>query len=510
MERFMPHYIEMIGIDKKFGNTHALKSVDFTVKRNEIVGLVGENGAGKSTLMKILTGVYSADSGVIRINDKPVKITNLLKASQYGIGMIFQEQSVLNNIPVYENLFIAHEYYFTNRGFISKKKMIREAGTILESIGLDVSPVANTFDLSFSQCQMLEIARNMWLAEKSSIENPLIILDEPTTVLEKDEINLLFNRLKRLKEVLSIVYISHNLSEIVELCDRTYVLKDGENTACLDRNATSVEDIRERMVGKGAFKEGGYYLTAMQNQPSEEVVLELQNVSKKMEFEDVSLRVQKGEIVALCGTVGSGKESLCECICGLKHFDSGAMYVKGNRITVRTPSDAFKNSIGYTPEDRRGSGLILDLPIYENMTLPVLKELKKYFLFIDRKKQSIMCRDAIKSLDIKLQSMFANCSSLSGGNQQKVIIAKWVLSNVQILVMSHPTRGVDVKAKQQIYQVMRELSGKGISIVLMGDSFEEDIGMANRIITMKNRRITGELDANAIKPSLATVLERIV
>lgn len=506
----MQQLLEMVDINKSFGNNHALKSVCLKVMRNEIVGLVGENGAGKSTLMKVLTGIYKADSGKILIDGKLTTITNLHEASKYGISMIFQEQSVLKNIAVYENLFIAHESNFKKYGLLSKKKMIEEAKKILENVGLNISPNCNTYDLSFSQCQMIEIARNIWLAEKSAIENPLIILDEPTTALEKAEIKLLFDRLKELKKVVSIVYISHNLSEIVELCDRAYVLKDGENTACFLREEITEEIIREKMVGKGAFADGEYYLTAMQSKPSEEIVVELTNTWKNHEFEDVSLKIHKGEIIALCGTVGSGKEALCECLCGIRQFDSGTVSINGSNAAIRSPYEAFKHSIGYTPEDRRGEGLILDLPIYENMTLPILKNLKKFKFFINKKEQYSKCSEMIKNLDIRLNSMFTHCSSLSGGNQQKVIIAKWVLSRVRVLVMSHPTRGVDVKAKQQIYKVMREIASNGISILLMGDSFEEDIGLANRIITMKNRRITGELDATNHKPSPSEILDYIV
>ncbi|MFA5468130.1 MAG: sugar ABC transporter ATP-binding protein [Sphaerochaetaceae bacterium] len=506
----MPKLLKMEGIDKSFGSTHALKVVDFEVDRNEIVGLVGENGAGKSTLMKILAGVYKADLGRIFLEGKEISINNLVEASTYGIGMIFQEQSVLKNIPVYENLFISHENMFTTYGVISKKKMINTAKRVLQEIGLDISPTTNTFNLNYSQRQLVEIARNIWLSEVSEIENPLIILDEPTTVLEQAEIDFIFAKLKQLKERLSIVYISHNLSEVVALCDRTYILRDGEVVSCLGKSDTSVENIRDRMVGQGSFNDNEYYLTDLQRIPEQEVVLEVENLHKYMEFEDISFKLYKGEILSLCGTVGSGKEALCESLCGLRQSDGGKILINGKRAVIKNPYDAYKYGIGYTPEDRRNAGLIQDLPIYENMTLPILTNLRKALLFIDRVTQKELCTNAVKTLNIRLQSLQAACSSLSGGNQQKVIIAKWVLSKVRILIMSHPTRGVDVKAKQQIYEVMRDLVNKGISIILMGDSFEEDIGMANRIITMKNRRITGELEATQSKPAFSDVLEKIV
>ena len=506
----MQPLLEMVNIRKSFDNNHALKSVNLKVMQNEIVGLVGENGAGKSTLMKVLSGVYKKDSGDIRLNGKPVTINNLREASKYGIGMIFQEQSILKNVSVYENLFAAHENQFGRGGFLAKKKMIEEAGKILKSIGQDISPTETGYHLSYSECQMIEIARNIWLAEKSAVKNPIIILDEPTSVLEKAEIDYLFESIRRLKSFVSFIYISHNLSEVVELSDRVYVLKDGENAACFSREEVTEVKIRENMVGMGEFSAGEYYLTSMQRVPSNEIVLELSGCHKNREFEDVSIKIYKGEIVALCGTVGSGKEALCECLCGLKRFDSGTVAIDGSAVAIRSPYEAFKHGIGYTPEDRKGDGLVLDLPVFENISLPILRKLKKFLLFINRKEQFERCKKIINDLNIKIHSLFSNCSSLSGGNQQKVIIAKWVLSRAHILIMSHPTRGVDVKAKQQIYQVMREIASAGISILLLGDSFEEDIGMANRIITMKNRRITGELDATGHKPNPSEVLEHIV
>jgi len=506
----MQQTLEMVGITKAFGNSHALKSVNLQIKRHEIVGLVGENGAGKSTLMKILSGVHKADSGDILLDGKPIVPENLHAASKYGISMIFQEQSILQNIAVYENLFISHEDSFKKFGILSQRKMIEEAQKILKRIGLDIKPTESTYNLTFQQREMLEIARSIWVAEQSSIENPIIILDEPTTTLERNEITLLFNRLNELKEMVSIIYISHNLSEIVELCDRIYVLKDGENAACFVRGEATEELIRKKMVGKNAFTEGSYYLAEMQNEPSKEVVLDLKNAQKKHEFNDVSLKLYKGEIVALCGTVGSGKEALCECMCGIKQFDSGTLSINSSVVLIRSPADALKHNIGYVPEDRRTEGLILDLSIYENMTLPILRYLIKFRFFIDKKEQMKRCSEMAKNLDIKLDSFSVSCSSLSGGNQQKVIIAKWILSHANILIMSHPTRGVDVLAKQQIYKMIREIVSHGTSVILMGDSLEEDIGLANRIITMKDRKITGELDASRSKPSASKILEYIV
>jgi len=499
--------LEMKEIYKSFPGVKALESVSLGVHRNEIVGLVGENGAGKSTLMKILTGVYQADKGHIILNGNEIYIQNPRDAQKFGIGMVFQEQSVLPNLRVYENIFLGHEEVFSRHGITSKKDMVAAADQVLKEIEVTVSPMTYVHELSFVQRQMVEISRNIWLSRQAEVTTPIIILDEPTTVLDQKDIELLFKKLNELKKKISIIYISHRLKEVVELCDRVYVLKDGKNVGCFNHDEVSEDLLRSRMVGREFH--GEYYLLSEQRTPSDKVVLELQECFKKGSFHNISFQVHEGEIISLCGTIGSGKEELCMALYGIGRLDSGNILINGERVFIHSPAEAFLYGIGYVPEDRRNEGLVLNLPVFENMTLPIVHELKKG-IFVNRKEQLNLSNQMIQKLNIKTPSPLVYCLNLSGGNQQKVVLSKWLLSRVKILIMSHPTRGVDVGAKREIYAFMREMAKQGMAMIVMGDSFEEDIGLANRIILMRDGEITGILDANIQKPTPSDLIQYVV
>src|SRR5665648_7042 len=505
----MEPFLNMVNISKSFLNVKALQEVNFSINENEIVGLVGENGAGKSTLVKILAGVYKADQGKISMNGKDIYFNNPQDAKKHGIGIVFQEQSILNNMTVYENLFLGQEKFFLNFGVLSKERMLKEASEILAELDIDIVPTRNANTLSFVQREMIEIARNVWLARKSNAKVPIILLDEPTTALEQNDIKFLFQKLNEIKKHVAIIFISHRLEEIVTLCDRVYVLKDGKNVDCFSKDDLSENLLRSKMVGKELV--GEFYQSSMQRKAGEKVVLELKGCSKKHAFYDVSFQLKEGEILSICGTVGSGKEELCKAIFGITKFDSGEVYIDGVDIkgSINSPMDAFNKGIGYLPEDRRNEGLILNLPIFENITLTVLKKLKSHGM-VSRKRQFEVTEKMVKKIDIRSASITVLCKNLSGGNQQKVVLGKWLLSGNKILVMSHPTRGVDVGAKQQIYTLMREMVNDEVSLIIMGDSFEEDIGLANRIIIMKDGKIMKIIDANESKPTSADLIKYIV
>ena len=506
----MDPFLNMVNISKSFLDVKALQEVNLSINENEIVGLVGENGAGKSTLVKILAGVYKADQGKIFMDGKDIYLNNPQNAKKHGIGIVFQEQSILSNMTVYENLFLGQEKFFLNfGGILSKERMLKEAGEILAELDIDIVPTRNANTLSFVQREMIEIARNVWLARKSKAKIPIILLDEPTTALEQNDIKFLFQKLNEIKKHTAIIFISHRLEEIVTLCDRVYVLKDGKNVGCFSKDDISENLLRSKMVGKELV--GEFYQSSMQRKAGEKVVLELKGCSKKHAFYDVSFQLKEGEILSICGTVGSGKEALCKAIFGITKFDSGEVYIDGVDVkgSINSPMDAFNKGIGYIPEDRRNEGLILNLPIFENITLTVLKKLKSHGM-VSRKKQFEVTEKMVKKLDIRSASITALCKNLSGGNQQKVVLGKWLLSGNKILVMSHPTRGVDVGAKQQIYTLMREMVNDGMSLITMGDSFEEDIGLANRIIIMKDGKIMTIIDANESKPTSVDLIKYIV
>ena len=502
-------FLNMVNISKSFLDVKALQEVNLSINENEIVGLVGENGAGKSTLVKILAGVYKADRGKISIDDKDIYINNPQDAKKHGIGIVFQEQSILKNMTVCENLFLGQEKFFLNLGVLSQERMLKEASEILAELDIDIMPTRNANTLNFIQREMIEIARNVWLARKSNARVPIILLDEPTTALEQNDIKFLFQKLNEIKKHTAIIFISHRLEEIVTLCDRVYILKDGKNVGCFNKDDVSENLLRSKMVGKELV--GEFYQSSMQRKAGEKVVLELKGCSKKHAFYDVSFQLKEGEILSICGTVGSGKEALCKAIFGITKFDSGDVYIDGVNVKgyINSPMDAFNKGIGYIPEDRRNEGLILNLPIFENITLTVLKKLKSHGL-VSRKKQFEVTEKIVKKIDIRSASITALCKNLSGGNQQKAVLGKWLLSGNKILVMSHPTRGVDVGAKQQIYTLMREMVNDGMSLITMGDSFEEDIGLANRIIIMKDGKIITIIDANESKPTPVDLIEYIV
>ena len=502
-------FLNMVNISKSFLDVKALQEVNLSINENEIVGLVGENGAGKSTLVKILAGVYKADRGKISIDDKDIYINNPQDAKKHGIGIVFQEQSILKNMTVCENLFLGQEKFFLNLGVLSQERMLKEASEILAELDIDIMPTRNANTLNFIQREMIEIARNVWLARKSNARVPIILLDEPTTALEQNDIKFLFQKLNEIKKHTAIIFISHRLEEIVTLCDRVYILKDGKNVGCFNKDDISENLLRSKMVGKELV--GEFYQSSMQRKAGEKVVLELKGCSKKHAFHDVSFQLKEGEILSICGTVGSGKEALCKAIFGITKFDSGDVYIDGVNVKgyINSPMDAFNKGIGYIPEDRRNEGLILNLPIFENITLTVLKKLESHGM-VSRKKQFEVTEKIVKKIDIRSASITALCKNLSGGNQQKAVLGKWLLSGNKILVMSHPTRGVDVGAKQQIYTLMREMVNDGMSLITMGDSFEEDIGLANRIIIMKDGKIITIIDANESKPTPVDLIKYIV
>lgn len=497
----------MRGICKNFPGVKALDQVSIEVFPQEIVGLVGENGAGKSTLMKVLAGIYQPDSGEILFNGQQVSIASPRQARSMGIAMVFQEQAVLPNLTVYENIFLGNEKKFSNAGIVNRERMIREAEQLLQEINMGISPYAYLHELSFMERQMVEILRNIWLSRQADVQNPLIVLDEPTTVLEEKEVELLFTKLRELKKHISVIYISHRLREVVELCDRVYVMKDGKNAACFSRGEFDEDLLRTKMVGREFH--GEYYLVSEQRQPAARVVLELEKCTRRGAFQDVSFQLHEGEIISICGVVGSGKEELCLALFGLLPLDSGKIYLDGRAVEISSPAQAFALGIGYIPEDRRNDGLVLNLPVYENITISILYRLSRG-PFLNRGTQLSLSQQMIEKLRIKTPSALALCRNLSGGNQQKVVLSKWLLSRVKVLIMSHPTRGVDVGAKHEIYALIRELTRQGMAIILIGDSFEEDIGLANRIVTMKDGKITGILDATTSKPNPSELIRYVV
>ncbi|MDR1626359.1 MAG: sugar ABC transporter ATP-binding protein [Spirochaetia bacterium] len=494
--------LDMQKIEKRFGPVHALKGVDFQVFPHEIVGLVGENGAGKSTLMKVLLGIHEKDGGTILIDGKPIGFSGPKDANTHGICMVFQEQSLLANMAVYENMFLGFEHLFMKNGLISKKKMLAAAAEELSRIGLMIDPDAQISKLNFVQRQMIEVIRNIWKANKSGAASVVVALDEPTSALGEKDSNILFSQMEELRKMASIVFISHKLGEIARMCDRTYVLKDGENSGVFERRNVSEDVLRTQMVG--GVIEGEYYLIDQQRRPGEKVVLEVKNLNRQGAFEDISFLVHEGEVFCISGAMGSGKEALCDVLYGLERYDSGSIILDGSAVYSKAPNEAVKQGIGFSPDDRKGKALIMGMSVADNIAIPLMKGV------INPRKLAEVSRGMIDRLKIKTPSERTLIRNLSGGNQQKAIMARLMLTNAKLVILSHPTRGVDVGAKREIYALIREMARRGTAVILMGDSFEEDIGLSNNIMTMKDRRCTGILNADDRKPTLEEFVEYIV
>lgn len=500
--------LQMQGIHKRFPGVHALKGANLEVRRNEILGLVGENGAGKSTMMKVLVGLHKQDEGRILLRGQEVSFRDPRDAAMHGVGMVFQEQSLLSNLTVAENLFIAHENHFKSNGFIQWPKIEKAAEELLARVRVKVSPRTRLGDLSMAHRQMVEIARLLWLGGLTDSES-VIVLDEPTTVLSKEESDTLFEIMRDLKKKgTSMILISHRLDDIINGTDRIIVFRDGMDVARFESARTTAHDLHTVMVGRELATE--YYRESEQIDPSSEVLLSVKGLSKEGAFSDVSFDVHRGEIVSLVGTVGSGKESIIRCITGVEKPTSGTMQFKGAPFSPRIPKDAVRCGIGYVPEDRRDEGLVLYFDIGANISLPKLDLIAQNGLLNARKERDL-ARKWIDRLRIRASSEKALCVNLSGGNQQKVVLAKWLAANVDLLILDHPTRGIDVGAKEEVYTLIRELAKQNIGMILMADTLEEDIGLANRLLVFKDGRFVQELKSDrGAKPTPLEIIEYMV
>lgn len=500
--------IELTRIQKSFPGVKALQNVDFHVEPREIIGLVGENGAGKSTLMKILIGLYSIDEGQMLLRGDPVTLADPRMAVRMGIGMVFQEGCLLPNLTVTENLFLCHEKMFTRYGLLSMQAMREEAEKQLAHVGVKIDPGTYVRDLPPASRQMIEIARLLWLSNCYAIENPVLILDEPTTVLLADEIERLFTILRQIKQESSIIFISHRLEEVLELSDRIVVLKDGEKMAELQAEDVEIHQIEQLMVGHEMVEE--HYKESDQREPSETVALEVKGLEKKGVFAPLDFTVRKGEILSLVGVLGSGKEHVCRCLAGTLKADRGNISIDGQTVIINSPKDAINAGIGYIPIDRRSEGLALQMDVMANTTLVTLKDVIRHG-FISPKKEMETARYWVTECRVKTPSLKTPCANLSGGNQQKVVLAKWLAANVKVLILDHPTRGVDIGAKEEIYRRIRALAAEGMAIVLMSDTLEEDIGLCNRMLFMKDGKLTGEMTCPAgKKPAPVDIIDYIV
>ncbi len=496
------------GITKTFPGVVALDRVELSIARNEVLGLVGENGAGKSVLMKILIGLMQPDEGSIQLEGRPITLRHPSDAIRHGIGMVFQEGSLVPNLSVTENLFLCHEDGFSRLGFFSVGSMRRAARELLAELDVQVDVDLPVGELEPGARQMVEIARLLWLSRLYGRDNPVLILDEPTTVLADKERETLFRLLRNLRARASVVFISHRLQEVVENCDRICVLKDGKNVTEMRTSDARLGQIEQLMVGH-TFAADRFHQD-QQGSRSGRNVLAVEGLSLAGGFEPLTFAVGEGEIVSLVGLVGSGKEELCRCIAGLERADTGSITLDGRRLPMGSPDAAVRAGIGHVPIDRRNEGLALMMSVVENVNLLVLDRLKRAGLLSPARERH-NAQHWVSECQIKTPSISTMCANLSGGNQQKVIISKWLSSQVRLLILDHPTRGVDVGAKDEIYKLLRTLARQGIGMIIMCDTLEEDIGLSDRMLVMKDGRLVKEVASPPQqKPSPQSIISLIV
>ena len=475
------YIVKMDHICKTFPGVKALDDVSFNLKPGEVMALLGENGAGKSTLMKILSGVYTKDEGTILIDGKEVPIMNQKVASEKGIAIIHQELNMCHHLTVAENMFLGREPL--KHGLIDTKKMNSDAKDLLLKLGVDIDPTTITGELQVSKQQMVEIAKAL------SINAKVLIMDEPTSALTAREIEELFTIIRQLKESgCGIVYISHRLEELAHITDRVTIMRDGHYITSGNFKDFTMDEIIANMVGR-EIKEKYPHVDC----PVGETVFEVKNLNAGRLVRDISFSVRKGELVGIAGLMGAGRTETTRAIFGADQKESGKIFVEGKEVFIRNPKDAIKNGIVLAPEDRKKDGLCTKLPVRENISLPNLDALTGKNLVINSRKENDISQKAIKDMNIKLPHAEVNAETLSGGNQQKVVVGKWLAGNSKLVMFDEPTRGIDVAAKVEIYHLMNQLKENGIGCLFVSSELPEVIGVADRIIVMCDGRITGEL-----------------
>ena len=474
--------LQMCNVTKRFPGVLALNNVSFDLRPREVHCLLGENGAGKSTLMKILAGAQPMDSGEILLGGEPVTIQSPHHAQELGISMIYQEFNLSPYLSVAENIFLGREPRIGKSPFINWKKMYSDAEEILTRIRVQLDVRKPVNECSVAQQQMVEIAKAI------SFNARIIVMDEPSATLTDHELRALFDLIRTLRrQEIGIIYISHRLEEIFEIGDRVTVMRDGEYVGTHNACDLTREDIIRMMVGRELKDEFPKEIFELGPE-----IVRVKGLTRQGAFRDISFSLNRGEIVGLTGLVGAGRTEVVRGLFGADRIDAGEIWLNGNPITVRSPQDAIRQGIGLLTEDRKGQGLVLGMSIRENTTLANLKELVKG-LFIDNRKERAVTEKYIKELQIKTPSAEQLAQNLSGGNQQKVVLAKWLFTDSKVLIFDEPTRGIDVGAKVEIYKLMNELARKGVAILMISSELPEVLGMCDRILVMHEGRIAGEL-----------------
>jgi ribose transport system ATP-binding protein len=477
--------LSMRQVDKRFTGVHAVNAVDFDLYPGEIHALVGENGAGKSTLMKILTGIHERDSGEIDYLGLPFNPRDPKHTLEMGIGIVHQELNMMDLLTVAENLFIGREYTKRNGVFLDKREQNRRAAKLFDKLNMNIEPTQQLGRLTIGKQQMVEIARAV------SHNLQVLILDEPTAALTDAEIDELFSIMRDLRSRgVGMIHISHRLDEIHQIADRTTVMRDGEVVGTHKTEELTKQDIINMMVGRAIYEEPKSESHA---RPDAEVALRVTNLNAGPMVKDVSFEVRRGEILGFAGLMGAGRTETARAVFGADPIESGIIEVKGRPAEIKSPADAVNYGIGYLSEDRKRFGLALNLTVKDNIVMATFDRFRKG-PFIDWKAIEKAGEEYVDRLDIKTPSVDQIMRNLSGGNQQKVVLAKWLIRNSDILIFDEPTRGIDVGAKSEIYSLMIELASQGKAIIMISSELPEILRMSDRIVVMCEGRVTGQLD----------------
>jgi ribose transport system ATP-binding protein len=480
--------LRMEGISKAFPGVQALADVDFELAAGEVLGLVGENGAGKSTLMKILSGVYRKDAGRIFLYDREVDIESPHHAQQLGIAIIYQEFNLIPNQSAAANVFITREPRRLSLGrfvsFVDRRRMEREAQEHLDRVGARVPAAALVRDLSVAEQQMVEVAKAL------AVDARIIVMDEPTSALGEDEVERLFEIIGTLKKQgIAIIFITHRLEEVFRIADRVVVLRDGQRVGSMPIDQAMPENVIHLMVGRE--------LGDMFHKEEAEIgapLLEVRGLTRQGVVEDVSFTLRRGEILGFAGLVGAGRTETARLLFGADPKDAGQIYVEGELVKIDSPMDAVMAGIGLLPEDRGNQGLVLSLSVLENVVLPTLDDYARAGWWMDRRSLRSTAQDYVDKLDIRTPHLEQKAMFLSGGNQQKTVVAKWLASQPRVLIMDEPTRGIDVGAKAEVHALMSRLAQAGVGIIMISSELPEILGMSDRILVMAEGRVAAILD----------------
>ena len=473
--------LRLESITKTFPGTLALDKVNFDLNTGEVHAIIGENGAGKSTLIKVISGIYQPDSGEIFLDGKPVNFRNTLFAQQSGIAAIYQEPTIFPDLNIAENVFMGHHICIKVTKRINWRKIYKEAEKLLQSLEVDLKPRTTVKSLSAAQQQLVEIVKAL------SLKSKILIMDEPTSSITLREVKELFGIIKRLKSSgTAIIFISHRIEEAMEIADRVTVLRDGHYIGTRDVSSVTIDELIQMMVGR-VLKDLFPKINVERGEP----VLHVESLTREGQFKDVSFELHKGEILGFSGLIGAGRSELARAIFGLGNPYSGKIFVNGKQAHITNPGIAMDHGIAYLPEDRQHQGLVLLMNITRNITLPILNQFTRAGLLSTAKELKVAKKYA-DMLDVRAPGLWKNVMQLSGGNQQKVVLAKWLATNPRILILDEPTRGIDVGAKASVHKFMGELASRGIGIIMISSELPEILGMSDRIIVMCEGEIKAE------------------